>query len=43
MESMASIEAVFMVPEAAGTAKGYTVSKGNVQGFPYTELYDFPF
>lgn len=43
METMASVEAVSMVPEAADTGKGYTESRGNFQGFPYTELYDFPF
>lgn len=37
MESMASVKA-----EAAGTAKGYTESKGSFQGFLYTELYHFP-
>lgn len=37
MECMASVKA-----EAAGTAKGYTESKGSFQGFPYTELYHFP-
>ena len=43
METMASVEAVSMIPEVADTAKGYTESRGNFQGFLYTELYDFPF
>lgn len=43
METIASVKAVSMVPEAAGTAEGYTESKGNFQGFAYTEIYDFPF
>ena len=43
MEAIASVKAVSMVPEAAGTAEGSTESKGNFQGFAYTEIYDLPF